>query len=83
MSRERFSSTYRLEATFELKDANEGLIRTGVITMPKITILSNINLRMGERADPMVSTFNVVAMPENVSDAMEEVCRITYIDEEI
>jgi len=51
--------------------------------MPKITILSNINLRMGERADPMVSTFNVVAMPENVSDAREEVCRITYIDEEI
>lgn len=83
MSRERFSSTYRLEATFELKDENEGLIRTGVITMPKITILSNINLRMGERADPMVSTFNVIAMPENVSDATEEVCRITYIDEEI
>lgn len=83
MSRERFSSSYRLEAFFQLKDENEGLIRTGMIVMPKITILSNINLRLGERADPMVSSFNVIAMPENTSDALEEVCRITYIDEQI
>lgn len=83
MSRERFSSSYLLEATFQLKDENEGLIRTGIITMPKIAILSNINLRLGERADPMVSTFRIIAMPENVKDASEEVCRITYLDEDI
>lgn len=83
MARERFSSSYRLEATFQLKDENEGLIRTGIITMPRISILSNINLRLGERADPMVSSFKIIAMPENVEDVNEEVCRITYLDEDI
>ena len=61
MNRERFTNLYTLEATFQMKDENEGWLRTGYLRMPKIRILSNINLRMGERADPMVSTFRVIA----------------------
>lgn len=83
MSRERKASLYTLEATFYLKDENDGLLHTGILEMPKVYITSNINLRMGERADPTVGTFKIVAMPENQDGYDSMVCRITYLDEDI
>lgn len=83
MNRERFTNLYTLEATFQMKDENEGLLRTGYLRMPKIRILSNINLRMGERADPMVSTFRVIAQPETKEGRDDVVCEIQYLDEDI
>lgn len=83
MDRERKTNLYTLEGTFYLKDENEGLLHTGILEMPKIYIMSNINLRMGERADPTVGTFRIVAMPENVDDHEAMICRIDYLDEDI
>lgn len=83
MNRERQANLYKLEATFYLKDENEGLLHTGILEMPKIYIMSNINLRMGEIADPTVGTFKIVAMPENLDGYEQTVCRITYLDEDI
>ena len=83
MDRERRPNLYTLEATFYLKDENEGLLHTGILEMPKVYIMSNINLRMGERADPTVGTFRIVAMPENYDGYDSMVCRVTYLDEDI
>ena len=83
MARERKSNLYTLEATFYLKDENDGLLHTGILEMPKVYIMSNINLRMGERADPTVGTFRIVAMPDTLDGTPETVCRITYLDEDV
>lgn len=83
MGRERKPQLYTLEATFYLKDENEGLLHTGVLEMPKVYIMSNINLRMGERADPTVGTFRIVAMPDKLDNSNEVVCRVSYIDDDI
>lgn len=83
MARERRSNLYTLEATFYLKDENDGLLHTGILEMPKVYIMSNINLRMGERADPTVGTFRIVAMPDMLDGAADTVCRVTYLDEDI
>ena len=83
MDRERKPNLYTLEATFYLKDENEGLLHTGILEMPKVYIMSNINLRMGERADPTVGTFRIMAMPDNLDNHEATVCRITYLDEDI
>ena len=83
MAQEKRSNLYTLEATFYLKDENEGLLHTGVLEMPKVYIQSNINLRMGERADPTVGTFRIVAMPDRLDDNPDVICRITYLDEDI
>ena len=83
MDRERRPNLYTLEATFYLKDENEGLLHTGILEMPKVYIMSNINLRMGERADPTVGTFRIVAMPDDLDNHEATVCRITYLDEDI
>ena len=83
MNRERKANLYSLEATFYLKDENDGLLHTGILEMPKVYIMSNINLRMGERTDPTVGTFRIVAMPENIDGYDSMVCRITYLDDDI
>ena len=83
MSRERRPNLYTLEATFYLKDENDGLLHTGLLEMPKVYIMSNVNLRMGERADPTVGTFRIMAMPENMDGYDELVYKITYLDEDI
>lgn len=83
LSRERKANLYSLEATFYLKDENDGRLHTGILEMPKVYIMSNINLRMGERADPTVGTFRIMAMPENYDGYESMVWRITYLDEDI
>lgn len=83
LSRERKANLYSLEATFYLKDENDGRLHTGILEMPKVYIMSNINLRMGERADPTVGTFRIMAMPENYDGYDSMVWRMTYLDEDI
>lgn len=83
MDRERKPNLYSLEATFQMKDDDEGLLHTGILEMPKVYILSNINLRMGERADPTVGTFRIIALPDVVDNHEAMVCRISYIDDDV
>ena len=64
IAKERFNGLFSLEGKFYAKDENEGLNYTNLIYMPKVRIVSDINLRLGERADPAVSTFNIVGLPE-------------------
>ena len=47
LKRERFNNLYFLEATFFMKDENDGLLHSGLLIMPKIRIISNINLKVG------------------------------------
>ena len=65
LAKERFNGLFSLEGKFYAKDENEGTNYTNLLYMPKVRIVSNINLRLGERADPAVSTFNIVGLPEH------------------
>ncbi len=66
VQKERFNGLFTLEGKFYSKDENEGYNYTNLIYMPKVRVVSDINLRLGERADPAVSTFNIIGLPENV-----------------
>ena len=83
ISKERFNGLFSLEGKFYSKDENEGLNQTNLIYMPKVRIVSDINLRLGERADPAVSTFNIVGLPETLgkNSTIVEIIRLqTDID---
>ena len=66
IQKERFNGLFTLEGKFYSKDENEGLNYTNLIYMPKVRVVSDISLRLGERADPTMSVFNIIALPENV-----------------
>ena len=83
ISKERFNGLFSLEGKFYSKDENEGTNYTNLICMPKVRIVSDINLRLGERADPAVSTFNIVGLPETLgkNSTIVEITRLgTDID---
>ena len=83
VEKERFNGLFTLEGKFYSKDENEGKKYTNVLYMPKVRIVSNINLRLGERADPTVTTFTIIGLPETVGDQKNLIMEITRLGRDI
>ena len=83
IQKERFDGLFTLEGKFYSKDENEGIKYTNLIYMPKVRVVSDINLRLGERADPTTSVFNIVGMPEKTDDSNNLIVRITRLNQDI
>ena len=83
VQKERFNGLFTLEGKFYSKDENEGRNYTNLIYMPKVRIVSDINLRLGERADPTVSVFNIIGLPETTTDKKSMILEITRLGEDI
>lgn len=84
IQKERFNGLFTLEGKFYSKDENEGKNYTNLIYMPKVRVVSDINLRLGERADPTMSVFNIIALPETVSSNKQSlIMEITRLNEDI
>ena len=83
VQKDRFNGLFTLEAKFFSKDENEGQNYTNILYMPKVRIVSNINLQLGERANPAVSTFNIIGMPETVGETRNLIMEITRLGEAI
>ena len=66
IQKQRFNGLFSLEGKFYSKDENEGINYTNLIYMPKVRVVSDINLRLGEKADPTMSVFNIIGMPETM-----------------
>lgn len=83
IQQERFNGLFSLEGKFYSKDENEGKNYTNLLYMPKVRIASNINLRLGERADPTVSTFNIIGLPETVGNYKNLIVEFTRLGEDV
>lgn len=84
MEKERFNAgTFSLEGKFYTKDENEGLNVTNLLTMPKVRVVSSINLHLGEGVNPTVSTFNIIAMPTMTSNSRDELLDIVRLPEDV
>ena len=83
VKKERFNGLFTLEAKFYSKSENDGENCTNVLYMPKVRVVSNINLRLGERADPTVSTFNIIGLPETVGEQKSLIMEITRLRKDI
>lgn len=83
IEKERFMGTFTLEGKFYTKDEVYGKNITNVLTMPKVRIVSGINLRLGERAEPTTSVFNVIAAPVKTEESNDELMRIVRLSEDI
>ena len=83
IQKDRFNGLFTLEGKFYSKDENEGLDYTNLIYMPKVRVVSGINLRLGERADPTTSVFNIVGMPEKTEQSNNLIMDIVRLSEDI
>lgn len=83
IEKERFNGVFSLEAKFYSKDENEGIENTNILFMPKVRVVSNINLRLGERANPTTSVFNIVAMPDITENGRNVIMEIQRLNSDI
>ena len=83
LQKERFNGLFSLEGKFYSKDENEGINYTNILYMPKVRIVSDINLRLGERADPTVSAFDIIGLPETVGDDKDLIVEIQHLGEDL
>lgn len=83
LGKERLNGYFSLEGKFYSTDENEGYNYTNLLFMPKVKVVGNIDLRLGERVDPAVSTFTMIGMPERVGDNEHVICEITRLNENI
>lgn len=52
-----------LEARTKTKDDITGKVKTAILKIPKLKIVSSLSMRLGENANPMVSTFKAIGYP--------------------
>lgn len=83
IKQDRFQGLFTLEGKFYSKDENEGKNYTNLIYMPKVRIVSDINLRLGERADPTVATFRIIGLPEKTNNSDNLIVEITRLNQDI
>ena len=83
IQKERFNGLFTLEGKFYSKDENDGLNYTNLIYMPKVRVVSDISLRLGERADPTTSVFNIIGLPESTDDSKNLIVKIIRLNQDI
>lgn len=84
VQKERFNGLFTLEGKFYSKDENDGMNYTNILRMPKVRVVSDINLRLGERADPTMSAFNIIGLPERAGVGKKSlILEITRLDKDI
>ena len=84
VTKERFNGLFSLEGKFYSKDQNQGINYTNLIYMPKVRVISDINLRLGEKADPTMSVFKIIGMPEAATYGKPGlILEITRLDQDI
>lgn len=53
----------RMEARTRIKDDTTGRTTTGIITIPKLKLTSDLSMRLGKNASPVVANFSAVGHP--------------------
>ena len=52
-----------LEGRTKIKEDITGIVKTGIIKIPKLKIMSTLSMRLGKNAHPVVGTFNALGIP--------------------
>lgn len=83
LERERFTGMFELEGKIYRKGEEDGINRTTLFRMPQVRIISNLNVTLGEIANPTVSTFNIVASPKKTAYSDYTVVEMFNLNEDI
>lgn len=77
---ENIKGFFKMTSKINFVDEKDGLKTTVLFVMPKVRILSNLNLTLGARANPIVSAFRLRAFPD---DSGKSLARFIYLNQDI
>jgi hypothetical protein len=79
-------SAFNLYLTLEGRfytQKEHGVNNTNLLFMPQVKILSNLNLRLGDKANPLMSLFDIVSVPGETVNSKCSALEILALDEDI
>lgn len=71
-----------LEGKMRLKDDITGQVITGIINIPKLKLMSDLSIRLGQGATPILANFNATGYPVG-GKGNKEVYNIIFLNEDI
>lgn len=71
-----------LEGKTRVKDDITGHVKTGIIKIPKLKLMSNLSMRLGSGTAPLVGTLDAVAIPVGVK-GQKKVMELIFLNEDI
>lgn len=71
-----------LEGKMRVKDDITGQVRTGIIRIPKLKLMSNLSIRLGSNLMPMVGKVSAVAVPDG-RRGNKKVMEIIFLNDDI
>lgn len=70
------------EGKTKVQDDKTGKIKTGIIRIPKLKLMSDLSIRVGEQANPLVGHFKATAYPTG-NQGDKEVMRLIFLEDDI
>lgn len=77
-----FSGYLTLTGKMRLKDDFDGLSKTGILEIPRIRLMSDLSIRLGDNVNPMINDFYIVGYPVGEKSS-QSVCKIIFLDDDI
>ena len=71
-----------LVGKMRVKDDITGKVKTGIIKIPKLRLMSDLSMRVGSDAIPQVGRLDAVAVPEGVR-GQQKVMELTFLNDDI
>lgn len=71
-----------LEGKVRVKDDTTGQITTGIIRIPKLKLLSNLSMRLGQEAVPLVGHLDAIAIPTG-ERGQKKVMEVLFLSDDI
>ena len=75
-------SYFSLTGKMRVKDDVTGQVRTGIINIPKLRLMSDLSIRMGSDAIPQVGRLDATAVPEGAR-GQQKVMEIIFLNDDI
>ena len=71
-----------LEGKMRVKDDITGHVKTGIIRIPKLKLMSDLSIRLGKDASPQVGRLNAVAVPDG-KRGNKKVMELIFLNDDI
>ena len=72
----------QLEGKMKVKDDLDGKVRTAILRIPRLKLVSDLSMRLGREATPMATNFNAIGVP--VGDRKDKVImELLFLNDDI
>ena len=82
VGQELTSGFLELQGKTKIKDDETGIVKTGILHIPKMKLMSNLSIQLGQGASPVVGRLDAIACPVGAK-GKQKVMDIFFLEEDV